>query len=66
MTSERVARRLALLEGLNLSQADRESIAAELELFDRVLPELEAFADGVSWPSLPVQPYAYEVKRGGD
>jgi len=57
MASERVARRLTLLEGLNLSQADLESIVAELEVFDRALQELEAFAEGVPWPSLPVQPY---------
>ena len=54
MVSERVARRLALLDGLSLSQADLESIAAELEIFDRALQELEAFAEGVQWTSLPV------------
>jgi len=57
MASERVARRLALLEGVSLSQADLESIVAEFEDFDRALRELEAFAEGVPWPSLPVQPY---------
>jgi hypothetical protein len=56
MASERVARRLALLEGLTLTQADLESIAAELDVFDRALQELEIFAEGVPWPSLPVQP----------
>ncbi|MGE5303576.1 MAG: hypothetical protein ACM3TN_09630 [Alphaproteobacteria bacterium] len=66
MSSERVARRLALLEGLTLSPADIESIVAELELFDRSLQELEAFAEGVPWPSVPVQPSIYEVKRGRD
>ncbi|MDH3443973.1 MAG: hypothetical protein OEN50_08635 [Deltaproteobacteria bacterium] len=57
MASERVARRLALLDGLSLSQADLESIVAELEVFDRALQELEAFAEGVRWTSLPVQPH---------
>jgi hypothetical protein len=56
MVSERAARRLGLLEGLNLSQADLDSIVAEFEDFDRALRELEAFAEGVPWPSLPVQP----------
>jgi hypothetical protein len=57
MASERAARRLGLVEGLNLSQADLDSIVAEFEDFDRALRELEAFAEGVPWPSLPVQPY---------
>jgi aspartyl-tRNA(Asn)/glutamyl-tRNA(Gln) amidotransferase subunit A len=57
MASERLARRLALLQGLKLSQADLESITAELELFDGALQKLEAFSKGVAWPSLPVQPY---------
>ena len=66
MSYERVARRLALLEGLTLSPVDLESIVAELELFDRALQELEAFAEGVPWPSVPVQPCMHEVKRGRD
>jgi hypothetical protein len=66
MSSERITRRLALLEGLTLSPKDLESIAAELELFDRALQELEAFAEGVPWPSLPVQPTMREVKRDRD
>ena len=61
MASERATRRLGLLEGLSLSEADLESIVAELEDFDRALKELEIFADGVAWPSLPVQPDRGEV-----
>jgi hypothetical protein len=56
MAYERAARRLGLLEGLRLSAADLESIVAEFEEFDRALRELEAFAEDVPWPSLPVQP----------
>jgi hypothetical protein len=56
MASERAARRLGLLEGLSLSPVDLESIVAEFEDFDRALRELEAFAEGVPWPSLPIQP----------
>jgi len=55
MADERAKRRLGLLEGLRLSQADIESIVAEFEDFDRALRELEAFAEDVPWPSLPVQ-----------
>ena len=55
MAYESAARRLGLLEGLRLSPADLESIVAEFEEFDRALRELEAFAEGVPWPSLPVQ-----------
>jgi hypothetical protein len=56
MASERAARRLGLLQGLSLSPADLDSIVAEFEDFDLALRELEAFAEGVPWPSLPVQP----------
>lgn len=56
MASGRAARRLGLLEGLSLSPVDLESIVAEFEDFDRALRELEAFAEGVPWPSLPIQP----------
>jgi hypothetical protein len=55
MAYEGAARRLGLLEGLRLSPADLESIVAEFEEFDRALRELEAFAEDVPWPSLPVQ-----------
>jgi hypothetical protein len=56
MAAEHITRRLALLDGLTLSQADIESIIAEFEDFDRALRELEAFAEGVPWPALPAQP----------
>jgi hypothetical protein len=56
MASERTARRLGLLEGLRLSPVDVESIVAEFENFDQALRELETFAEGVPWPSLPIQP----------
>ena len=65
MASEGVARRLALLDGLSLSQADLESIVAELEVFHRALQELEAFAEGVQWTSLPVPPANQSNQKAG-
>lgn len=56
MASRRISRRLALLEGLRLTHADLEIIVTELEDYERALQELETFAEGTSWPSLPVQP----------
>lgn len=63
MASERAARRLGLLEGLHLSPLDLESIVAEFEHFDEALRELEAFAEGVPWPSLPIQPDNQETQQ---
>jgi hypothetical protein len=54
--SDKVARRLALLEGMNLSAADLESIAAEIEGFERVVAELEDFSQATPWISLQAQP----------
>ncbi|HSF57796.1 MAG TPA: hypothetical protein VLD83_06985 [Candidatus Binatia bacterium] len=54
--TEKVAHRLALLEGISLSAADRESIAAEIEDLARVLAELEEFSQSTPWISLQAQP----------
>jgi hypothetical protein len=54
--TEKVAHRLALLEGIGLSTADLEFIAAEIEDLERVLAELEEFSQGIAWTSLQVQP----------
>jgi hypothetical protein len=54
--TDKVAQRLALLEGVNLSKADLESIATELEDLERVVAELEDFSQGTPWVSLQVQP----------
>jgi poly-D-alanine transfer protein DltD len=56
MRDEHLARRLALLDGVELSEADLESVVREFEDFDRALAELAAFAAGVEFPSMPVQP----------
>ena len=49
------AHRLALLEGITLSNADLESIAGEIEDLERVLAELEEFSQGIPWISLQAQ-----------
>jgi hypothetical protein len=54
--TDKVADRLALLEGINLSPADLESIATEIEDLQRVLAELEEFSRGIPWISLQAQP----------
>ena len=47
--TDKVAHRLALLEGMNLSAADLELIAAEIEDFERIVAELEEFGQGTPW-----------------
>jgi Asp-tRNA(Asn)/Glu-tRNA(Gln) amidotransferase C subunit len=54
--TDKVAHRLALLEGLNLSPDDLESIATEIEDLERVVAELEEFSQGTPWIALQVQP----------
>jgi predicted TPR repeat methyltransferase len=54
--TDKVAQRLALLEGVDLSKADLESIAAEIKDFERVVAELEEFGQDTPWISLQVQP----------
>ena len=53
---EKVAQRLALLEGINLSPADLEWIASEIEDFERMVAELEEFGQDTPWTALQVQP----------
>lgn len=54
--TNKVAHRLALLEGINLSKDALESIAAEIEDLERVMAELEEFGQDTPWISLQVQP----------
>jgi hypothetical protein len=51
-----MAARLTLLQGVNISPADLETIAHEIEDNQRIIAELEAFAQGTPWISLQVQP----------
>jgi hypothetical protein len=48
---DKVANRLALLEGVNFSQAYLDAIAAEIEDLDRIVAELEEFAQSTPWVS---------------
>ena len=54
--TDKVVHRLALLTGVNLSTADRESIVKEIEDNDRVVAELEEFSQGNPWIAAQIQP----------
>jgi hypothetical protein len=54
--TDKIAARLTLLEGVDISPADLETIANEIEDNQRIVVELEAFAQGTPWISLQVQP----------
>ena len=59
--ADKVARRLALLEGVNLSQAYLDAIVTELEDLDRIVAELEEFAQATPWVSQQVEPAGNKV-----
>lgn len=48
--------RLALLDGVDLPQAYLDAIAAEIEDLDRIVAELEEFAQSTPWVSQQLQP----------
>jgi len=54
--SDKIAARLTLLEGVNISPADLETIADEIEDNQRIVAELEAFAQNIPWISHQIQP----------
>ena len=54
--TDRIAHRLALLAGVDLSKAYLDEIAAEIEDLDRIVAELEEFAQGTPWVSQQLQP----------
>ena len=53
---DKIAHRLALLEGVEFSPTDLQSIAAESEDFERIVAELEEFAQGTPWITQQTQP----------
>ena len=53
---DKLAHRLALLEGVEFSPADLDAIAKEIEDNQRVVAELEEFANDTAWISLQAQP----------
>jgi hypothetical protein len=58
---DKIAHRLALLEGVELSAADLEFITAEIDDLERVVAELEEFAQGTRWISQQAQPAGKKV-----
>jgi aldehyde:ferredoxin oxidoreductase len=54
--TDKIAHRLALLEGVDLSKADLEFITNEIEDLERVLAKLEDFGQETPWVSQQVQP----------
>ena len=59
--TDKVAHRLALLTGVNLSTADLELIVKEIEDNERVMAELEEFSQGSPWIALQTQPLGKKV-----
>lgn len=53
---DKLAHRLALLEGVEFSPADLEAIAHEIEDNLRVVAELEEFGSDSAWISHQAQP----------
>jgi hypothetical protein len=49
--TDKIAHRLALLDGVNLSQAYLDAIVTEIEDLDRIVMELEEFAQSTPWVS---------------
>jgi hypothetical protein len=60
-STDKLANRLALLKGVNLSQTDLDAIATEIEDLDRIIGELEEFAQSIPWVSQQVQPAANKI-----
>jgi len=53
---DRFAHRLALLGGVEFSTTDLEIITSEIAETERILTELEEFAQDTPWVSLQTQP----------
>jgi hypothetical protein len=60
-TTEKITHRLALLDGVALSQAYLDAIASEIEDLDRIIAELEEFAQDTPWVSQQVQPATHKA-----
>ena len=53
---EKLAARLAPLDGIDLSAADIDHITEEVKDIERVVAELDEFARDVPWVSQQIQP----------
>ena len=58
---DKVAQRLAFLEGASFSPEDLESIVKEIEDNERIVTELEEFSQGTPWISQQAQPQDKKV-----
>lgn len=54
--TDKLSRRLALLDGVGIAPTELEAIAKEIEDNVRVVAELEEFAKDTPWISLQTQP----------
>lgn len=54
--ADQVARRLALLEGVDIAPADLDTIAKDIEENLRIVAELEEFSREIPWTAVQVQP----------
>ena len=59
--ANKIAHRMALLEGVDFSEADLELIAADVENLQRIVAELEQFGEATPWLSLQAQPSGPKV-----
>ena len=62
---EKIAHRLALLEGVNLSPADLEAFVSEIEDLDRVVAELETFGQTPPGSRSKCNPEVKKFDHGG-
>ena len=58
---DRLAHRLVLLGGVEFSPTDLEIITSEIEDMERILTELEQFAQETPWVFLRAQPRRKET-----
>ncbi len=59
--ADKIAHRLALLDGVEFSAADLEWITAEIEDLERIVAELEQFGQTTPWISQQTQPSRAKV-----
>jgi len=59
--ADKFAHRLAFLKDVDLSEEDLGFISAELQDLDRIVAELDEFAQGIVWVSEQVQPAGSKV-----
>jgi hypothetical protein len=58
---DELQRRLALLQGIEISSVDLETIGKDIEDNLRIVTELEEFSRDIRWTALQVQPQTKKV-----